>query len=231
MACNRIEKGGVEIEGGTSTNTIIIYRMEEWFKVLIHESFHSMGLDFSGRSPTIWEYNENVERAFHRFFPAFRSEEIRVYECYTEAWAEILYVLYLTNSIEGFQRAFQRERIHSFSQSRKILQHYGRTYEGFLVGDTNANTGYTEETPVFSYFILKSILFYYWKEFIEWTDVNNGGSLCFSVSSVSSSSFSQFFENRFRNPVMIKEVFGSTIRKGDNTNHLKMTTIKDKYSV
>ena len=30
-----------------SKTEIIIYRKEEWFKVLIHESFHSLGLDFA----------------------------------------------------------------------------------------------------------------------------------------------------------------------------------------
>ena len=29
------------------SNEIVIFRKEEWLKVLIHESFHNFGLDFS----------------------------------------------------------------------------------------------------------------------------------------------------------------------------------------
>ena len=34
---------------------IIIYRKEEWFKVFIHETFHSLGLDFSNYSTPEFE--------------------------------------------------------------------------------------------------------------------------------------------------------------------------------
>jgi hypothetical protein len=35
------------------TNTEInLFREEEWFKVLVHETFHCMGLDFSSEDPT-----------------------------------------------------------------------------------------------------------------------------------------------------------------------------------
>ena len=38
----------------TTSGSLVIYREEEWFKVLIHELFHVMGLDFSATHSDIY---------------------------------------------------------------------------------------------------------------------------------------------------------------------------------
>jgi hypothetical protein len=74
-------------------NEIVIFRKEEWFKVLIHETFHNFGLDFS--SMNIELYNEKIKTIFKV------NSEVNLYEAYTETWAIILncvFCSYFVNS-------------------------------------------------------------------------------------------------------------------------------------
>jgi hypothetical protein len=63
----------------------MLYRMEEWFKVFIHETFHCLGLDFSGMNVS------NSNKQILQLFPGCsRDMDVRVYETYCEIWAETL---------------------------------------------------------------------------------------------------------------------------------------------
>lgn len=75
----------------TSAN-IIIFRVEEWFKVLMHESFHNLGLDFIGLSSSDTKVLDNRLR---EMFHIEQITDIRLYETYCETWAEILNVLFI----------------------------------------------------------------------------------------------------------------------------------------
>ena len=67
-------------------NTIFIFRREEWFKVFMHETFHSFGLDFSAHS------NSESNQKILSLFPAINKQtDIRLFETYCEMWAEIFY--------------------------------------------------------------------------------------------------------------------------------------------
>jgi len=65
---------------------ICIYREEEFLKVLIHESFHIFGLDFSNL-PT-----KKLNSTIHKIFP-IRSE-FNLFEAYSETWASLLNALF-----------------------------------------------------------------------------------------------------------------------------------------
>jgi len=76
------------------TGQIVIYRYEEWFKVLIHETFHYLGMEFS----QIYDEQQAqvtalIQEAFPRCHP---SAQFLVFETYCETWAEILNVLFLS---------------------------------------------------------------------------------------------------------------------------------------
>ena len=81
----------MEVLGPNNVNTgyttrcangnITIYRSEEWFKVLIHESMHYLGLDFSIE-------NHDLKSVF----PI--DTDILLSECYAESWARILNVYF-----------------------------------------------------------------------------------------------------------------------------------------
>ena len=61
---------------------IVIYRDEEWFKVLIHELFHNLDLDFS---------TMNISKIRQKLLYKFEiKSKYNIYETYCEIWARIL---------------------------------------------------------------------------------------------------------------------------------------------
>lgn len=157
---------------------IYIFRKEEWYKVLIHETFHCFGFDFSSGS------QNEVDREIKRLFPIRELVDPRVYESYCEMWAEIMVhwmqPLLDANHEIDFEQAFdyltrelEKERAYSLYQMTKILDRMGLDYADLFSHDETAiqlrNTRYREKTSVFSYYILKSILMFYVDDFIGWT--------------------------------------------------------------
>jgi uncharacterized ubiquitin-like protein YukD len=142
---------------------IILYRREEWFKVFIHESFHNLGLDFIGQP---------INKNLLQIFPIHSN--FKLYETYTEMWAELMNIIFINvatgKSFNKYQleKHIQIERKFSLMQSAKILNHFGITYSDILTG--KAKEIYKEDTEVFCYFILKTILLYNCNDFIEWLD-------------------------------------------------------------
>jgi len=111
---------------------IVVFRKEEWFKVLIHETFHNFGLDFSNMN------NETVTKCILDIFKV--KSEVKLYESYTEFWAEIMNALFFSflNSkdkydIEEFlsnsELFINFERTYSFFQLVKTLNFMGLTYK------------------------------------------------------------------------------------------------------
>ena len=146
---------------------IILYRREEWFKVFIHESFHNLGLDFAG---------ENVKETLFRIFPI--NSEFKLYETYTEMWAELMNIIFITveenprgSILKKLEKYIQMERKFSLFQSAKILDHFGITYRSLFEKTSEADQlrkKYKEDTEIFCYFILKTLLMYNCNDFIEW---------------------------------------------------------------
>lgn len=142
---------------------IILYRREELFKVFIHESFHNLGLDFSGQF-------EN--KMLSKIFPI--KSDFKLYETYAELWAELMNIIFINVATgKPFNKArpliekhIQIERKFSLFQSAKILHHFGITYSDILNG--SAKEKYKEDTEIFCYFILKTLLLYNCNDFIEW---------------------------------------------------------------
>ena len=70
----------------TKNGEIVIFREEEICKVLIHESFHVFGLDFSNL-PT-----NKINNKMVKIFPI--ESEFNLFEAYSETWASILNSLF-----------------------------------------------------------------------------------------------------------------------------------------
>jgi len=162
---------------------INIYRDEEWFKVLIHESFHCFGFDFSEHS----SINAQVAAEILKKFQI--ASEILIYETYSEIWAEIMNVI-ITVSIEthGTHLSFgsivesmlNKELFFSLFQCAKILDHFGMKYEDLYTKEKGmGGKQYREKTSVFSYYFLKTILLFRCNEFLEWSIENNGETIEF----------------------------------------------------
>lgn len=73
------------------TNDVVVYRREEWFKVLIHELFHALGLSFIES-----DMPRGVDAAMQAMLQKMYaiSHPVRIYETYCEIWARILTVLF-----------------------------------------------------------------------------------------------------------------------------------------
>lgn len=111
----------IHVNGGSSfkddTSAICIYRREESPKVLIHEFIHALGLDITVPPP----------------------DTARLFEAYTEAIAEWLYIIYIGKPVWNKQIAYARDR------ANKLIKHF--------------NGGqWKETTAAFAYYIMKYVL-------------------------------------------------------------------------
>lgn len=119
------------VNGGwtySNSNSIVVYRSEEWDRVLIHEVIHAMGWDW--KMPTsplaCWKMSEQ-----DTFEPA-------LLEAWTELYAEWLWCGW--NSV-----AWEEQRIWQDKQAIQILAR-------------QKDTPWKENTNVFAYYVLKAAL-------------------------------------------------------------------------
>ncbi len=158
-------------------NRIVIFRKEDWFKTLIHETFHSLGFDFSGHADAD-QYNDRVAAMFPGCDPAV---DFRIYESYCEIWAQLFNHLLASSSIESFYRNIRRDGAFMVYQTQKYLNIYGLSYDD-LIRDGDHDVLYQENTNVFSYFVVRASLLWNLDAFLKWcvehnNDNNNNGLL------------------------------------------------------
>ena len=181
-----------------------LFRKEEWFKVFIHETFHNLGLDFSGI--------DNISNSILQKVFAVNSD-IRAYESYTEIFAELIIVLMYcsekTNAqeelIKLWKQEMKLEQQFSLFQAAKILKHYDLNYTD-LFKKQNSIIKYAENTQVFSYYILKLILIYHINDFLEWCVSHNNNIVQFKQTEQNIVSFCQFLIERYDNPHLISHL-------------------------
>ena len=117
---------------------IILFRQEEVFKVLIHELFHTLGLDFSNNQSQTQQTANMLREYLNINLP-----DLRLFETYTETWACILNTICLsvwdhdqsqleTETQKQIQSRFQKERIFSLWQASKVI-HYNQTSHSHLI--------------------------------------------------------------------------------------------------
>uniref|UniRef100_A0A6C0DQZ0 Uncharacterized protein n=1 Tax=viral metagenome TaxID=1070528 RepID=A0A6C0DQZ0_9ZZZZ len=187
--------------------SIYLFRQEEWFKVFIHESFHNLGLDFSGI--------ENISASkILDIFPV--KSDVNLFETYCEMWAEIINVLFSAiyceksmplivaenndDILDNFDKKIRLERRFSLFQCAKVLHFYGMEYKDLYektVGSIKKRTyNYKENTNVLSYYILKSIFMFYFNDFMEWCEKFSRGSLQFNENVIDQ--YCEFIQLRYK---------------------------------
>jgi len=190
------------------SNAIYLFRYEEWFKVFIHETFHSFGLDFANMP------EESSNREMFSIFPVYC--DLRFYESYTETWAEIIYILFMSlikngqkkrgtqkkRKGESFETMMENERKFSIFQKVKILRHHHLSYRELCEGGFK----YEEKTPVFSYYTLKSIFMYHYNDFIEWCIKKNKGTFAFKKTQLNIRMLIDFVRTKYKDPEYMKSV-------------------------
>ena len=177
-------------------NDVVVYRKEEWFKVLIHELFHAFGLSFI-ESDMETEVHAGMQRSLQRMYAI--SHPVRIYETYCEIWARILNVVFdcfmdddaTTKSLNPIQatdlqlQVFMEcvmDGLHEnarFAQQQcaKLMRYMDITY-ATLANPTKENREivskkYRENTNIFAYYVLTCVLLHSPDEFIVWCYKNN----------------------------------------------------------
>lgn len=204
------------------SNEICVYRKEEWFKCLIHECIHAFGFDFS---QTYSKDNDiYASKLLQKIFPI--NFDLYLYEAYTETYALYLNLLlkafFSTNKKKSadfnnkvLSKTFNmlnNEIYFSLFQCVKILHHYNINYNQIYLNDKTVLTKYDENTPVFSYFLIKTILIYNFNEFYDWSSKNNHYIINFDCNSYNKKncfkkikSFCQIISNNYNNSSFIND--------------------------
>lgn len=147
---------GVTIARG---NEIAVYREEEYFKVLIHESFHTLGLDFA--DVDIKFQNKMLKEIFSL------NKDVLLSESYAEFYATILNIVFLTyeKSFRRFKKKFlyflEKEKRFKVFQMVKMLDHMSMRYTDFFHPNH-----FKENTNVFAYYVLCGILLFFAEDFL-----------------------------------------------------------------
>lgn len=196
----------------TACNTngeILVYRKEEWLKVVIHETMHILCLDFSGM-----EY-EGLKKNVSELFPI--ESDFLISETYSEFWANTInnYMLsyILMDNIPSLDMFIKfndlftyYEKMFSLLQLTKILNHMGLVYEDLYSKkelSVEKRKLYKEKTNVFVYYILKAILLYHKEDFIKWCDNANDNIINFVKTPETFASFFEFIRKHSNKPNML----------------------------
>ena len=206
---------------------VLIFREEEWKKVLIHELFHSLCLDFSGISYLM------LKNRFENLLKVKSDYEIS--EAYCEFWATILNSCFISYDIldnkEDYEQfglysefCVQFERIFALFQMVKILDYMGLRYKDLISDGRMAKSLkkilYKEETNVLSYYIIKAVLLFDYDKFLLWCEEHNISSIKFDKSQLNLRRFGSYFEDMYKNRRLTKSV---------NDMEIKYSKLRGEY--
>lgn len=233
--------------GSKDRTEIIIYRYEEFFKVLLHETMHNLDLDFGHMTDEV---------TVDHLFPGIKHDII-LSETYAETWARLLNVAFYCyyNILGGhggykkYQLAVQRclatERAFSLYQATNVLAHMGLTLPQILSTDATVKSlvskKYSEDTNVFAYYILAGLTMLEADLFLQWCkDTNKHNLICANsgnagsdallifielVVKSSSTSSSSSLSRAIETITKMKREIGSTDDEKEKTNKSSRMTI------
>lgn len=213
-------------------NEIVIYRKEEWFKVFVHETFHSFCFD-------IRNINNMEERIFELFtLSKSNIPKLLIGETYAEVWARIINIVFncyeKTDNYKDFELCFnfslEIEKMFGIIQANKILKHFNLRYEDILFRIPKKKQlplGYKEKTNVFCYYILSAILMFDSYKFLHWCCKNNTRWIKFNNNPIISREFLNLITKSYNKEEIIKQFnyFYRNTYYTDGDTFLKMTII------
>jgi hypothetical protein len=130
----------------------------------------------------------------------------------------------------------------SLLQCAKVLKHSGLSYDDIAKQDTASKQKvaglYKEETPLFSYYIVKSVLLFFANDFVEWTMIHNRGSFNFQKTQQNVDAYIRFIQKHSKNPrytktmKMVEECLNhssqnSVFKNETGLNSMRMTLHED----
>jgi hypothetical protein len=217
---------------------IVVFRKEEWFKVLIHESFHNFGLDFSMMN------NESVNNCILDIFDV--KSDVNSYEAYTEFWAEIINILFCSffelkdksdfNEFLSISEFYiNLERRYSLFQMVKTLQFMGLTYRELYsktdYATVHRETLYKENSNVLAYYVIKTLLLNNFQGFLNWCSKNNLSLLNFKKTYGNQTNFCEFIQKNYKTKSMLEgvdesEEYLSTIKKKKGNTRYMLSNMR-----
>lgn len=173
--------------GCHSKSNVVLYRKEEWAKVLIHELFHNLNLDFALLDIT------NINKMLQKTFDL--DIEFNVNESYAEIWGRLLLTFissyfHSLNRSEfaiNFNKLIIQEISFSLTQTIKIQNRIKNVKH------------YKERTHAFVYYILTSGLMHNYANFIKWCALNNKDLFYFNKTSNNAYNYTQFILTSLNN--------------------------------
>jgi hypothetical protein len=106
--------------------------------------------------------------------------------------------------IRNIENLMNMEIRFSMFQSVKVLQHHHLTYSDILT-DKRTNT-YREDTNVFCYYVLKSLMLFFINDFMSWCREHNGNLFNFEKKPESLENFGKFVIHQSDNPEYLQEL-------------------------
>jgi hypothetical protein len=194
----------------TNPMEIVIFRREEWFKVFIHETIHSFNIDFSHT------YSVDTSNKIRSLFVLQEYQSrVELFEAYSEFWANIINALFCSflhtpnkknvDMINNWADIMNSEIHFSIFQMIKILKHMKIHYRDLC--DSQVKTlNYKENTPVLSYYIIKTILLYNFQEFLYWTNSHNDNLLKIKEDTQTQSQLCDFIQKYFTKKTFLKKI-------------------------
>ena len=179
-------------------NDLVVYRKQEWFKVLIHELFHAFGLSFieSDMPPGVDAAMQAMLKKTYAI-----ATPVRVYETYCEIWARVLNVCFacfspsdeskfsgggdsnpiLNLKLNAFSECvmdgLHRDAQFALQQFAQIMRYMDIPYS-VMCNPTKDNRAivaekYHENTNVFAYYVMTCALLNSPDTFLVWCYKNN----------------------------------------------------------
>lgn len=210
---------------------LIIFREEEWFKVFIHETFHTYGLDFSQSDIS------SMKKELISLYPI--ESDFDIYEAYTETWARIINcALCSYNALENkrdrkiffknLDFCLELERMFALYQCVKVIGFMGLTYDDLHSPNSHAlRKGlYRENTHVFSYYVLTAVFLNDYQGFILWCKEHNEVLLRFNSTPENFIAFTEYIKSVYNCiPLQNGIKYMSSLIKQHNNRKIKGTSI------
>ena len=159
--CGKLNHNNVN-SGLSYLNNIVIFRKEEYLKLLIHELIHALDIDNK------YETYKDNKKIFDLF--SLNKENVLINESYVETWAIIINVFLVLyekkkytsineNNINLFKKYLKKELIHSLQQCSKLCIYYNiNDFNKIYKGPNSIK--YEDPVNTFSYHIVKTINLY-----------------------------------------------------------------------
>ena len=149
---------------------VVIFRNEEWEKVLFHELMHLYSYDIELNNKRI---NTRVNTRLSKIFNI--ECEFNLEEAYCEFWGRILWCLWKNKGIKKeINKEIEKQQLWSIYQGIVVLTNTGLYENALNLNEENKLIKRNpERTSAFSYYVICGLMMSNMREFLIWCFDNN----------------------------------------------------------